>query len=86
MPEQSTRIIVTLAPGVEVADRTAFERMVLERTSVKLVYAAAVADRVHAFTLLCEPVDAGCAHAKEVLMDSDLFTSIADDKRRGSYR
>ncbi len=81
----SVRVIVTLAPGVQVTDPAAFEREVLARSSVKVSYAAAVSDRVHALTVACAADDAGCARAKQKLEASGLFTSVADDRRRGHY-
>jgi|GEM_PF-1557518 len=82
VPEGSARVIVTLAPGVSLSDRAAFERMVLARTAVQIGYIAAISDRVHAISVSCEPSDVDCARARAVLMASGLFTSIDDDRRR----
>ena len=84
-PAESQRIIVTLAPGVELADRAAFEQRVYERTQVKVTYAAAVSESEHAFRIVCDPPDDGCARARAALMASGLFTQLNPDRRRG-YR
>lgn len=82
MASESARVIVTLAPGVEISDPGAFERTVRERTSVRVTYAAAVSERMHALHVHCETSDAGCAHAQEVLRASGLFSSLTEDQRR----
>ena len=79
------RVIVTLAPGVQVTDPAVFEREVLARASVKVTYAAAVSDRMHALTIACAADDAGCARARRALLASGLFSSLVDDRRRGHY-
>ena len=85
MAEQSTRVIVTLAPGVQIADHAAFERAVLARTAVKVTYAAAVSERMYALNVQCESDDPRCVRAKAALQASGLFTSVTDDRRRGGY-
>lgn len=85
MGDQSTRVIVALAPGVQISDHAAFERTVLARTAVKVTYAAAISDRRHALNVLCEANDPGCARAKASLQASGLFASVTDDRRRGGY-
>lgn len=82
MAQQSVRAIVRLAPGVEIADHVAFQRLVLARTSVRVVYAAALSERMHAINIICESTDPDCGRAKEALMGTGLFTSIVDDQRR----
>jgi hypothetical protein len=79
------RVIVTLAPGVQVTDPAGFEQAVLARTSVKVTYAAAVSDRMHALTVSCTADDAGCVRARQALLASGLFSSLVDDRRRGHY-
>lgn len=81
----ATRVIVTLAPGVQVTDRAAFEREVFVRTGVEVAYEAAVSDRMHALTVSCAAADAGCARAKQTLRASGLFSALVDDRRRGHY-
>ncbi len=78
-------MIVTLAPGVQIADHAAFERAVLARTSVKVTYSAAVSERMYALNVQCEANDPGCVRAKASLQASGLFTSVTDDRRRSGY-
>jgi hypothetical protein len=83
--EPRMRVLVTLAPGVQVADQTEFEQRVLARSSVKVAYAGAVSERVHALNITCAADDAGCEHTRSRLLASGLFTSVADDGRRRRY-
>jgi hypothetical protein len=81
-PDQSARVIATLAPGVGITDQKAFERLVLERTSVHVAIVAPISERMYALSVQCEPADAGCAHARQRLLGSGLFAAIVDDRRR----